>query len=206
MRNASAKQCWATPLASSIPSFSIIGRVPAFAETQEGIPAKISVIIPTFSRADMCSRAPSIPCSPTSRGVGWEVVVVNDNPPSSPERERTREAVQAIGTRAWRMKNSAACLSRNQAFSPPAARTSSFLDDDDYYRPGKLQRTIPLSRRAAALIFFVYGLRNPRRAWTHARSAHAPPAGNAGSGNAPARAPAFAAHPTMTYMFRRRRF
>ena len=56
---------------------------------------KISVIIPTFSRADMLPRA--IHSVLDQQGVDVEVVVVNDNPPGSSERERTREAVQAIG-------------------------------------------------------------------------------------------------------------
>ena len=42
---------------------------------------KISVIIPTFSRADMLPRA--IHSVLDQQGVDVEVVVVNDNPPGS---------------------------------------------------------------------------------------------------------------------------
>ena len=109
---------------------------------------KISVIIPTFSRADMLPRA--IHSVLDQQGVDVEVVVVNDNPPGSSERERTREAVQAIGDARLlyveNEKNLGGSLTRNQGILASSGAYISFLDDDDYYRPGKLSEQLAFTQ------------------------------------------------------------
>ena len=109
---------------------------------------KISVIIPTFSRAEMLPRA--IRSVLDQAGVDVEAVVVNDNPPGSPERERTRQAVQEIGDARIlyreNEKNLGGSLTRNRGILASSGEYISFLDDDDYYRPGKLKEQLAFTQ------------------------------------------------------------
>ena len=173
-------------------------------DTQEGIPMKISVIIPTFSRADMLPRA--IHSVLDQQGVDVEVVVVNDNPPSSPERERTREAVQAIGDARLlyveNEKNLGGSLSRNQGILSSSGAYISFLDDDDYYRPGKLSEQLAFTQGGGFDLTFMDCEIQDEHGHTLDLRTHRLP-------EAPDQETLLRTHllspltPTMTYMFRR---
>lgn len=165
---------------------------------------KISVIIPTFSRADMLPRA--IHSVLDQQGVDVEVVVVNDNPPSSPERERTREAVQAIGDARLlyveNEKNLGGSLTRNQGILASSGAYISFLDDDDYYRPGKLSEQLAFTQGGGFDLTFMDCEIQDEHGHTLDLRTHRLP-------EAPDQETLLRTHllspltPTMTYMFRR---
>lgn len=165
---------------------------------------KISVIIPTFSRAEMLPRA--IRSVLDQAGVDVEAVVVNDNPPGSPERERTRQAVQEIGDARIlyqeNEKNLGGSLTRNRGILASSGEYISFLDDDDYYRPGKLKEQLAFTQGGGFDLTFMDCEIQDEKGRTLDVRTHPLP-------EAPGRQTLLRAHlispltPTMTYMFRR---
>ena len=165
---------------------------------------KISVIIPTFSRAEMLPRA--IRSVLDQAGVDVEAVVVNDNPPGSPEHERTRQAVQEIGDARIlyqeNEKNLGGSLTRNRGILASSGEYISFLDDDDYYRPGKLKEQLAFTQGGGFDLTFMDCEIQDEKGRTLDVRTHPLP-------EAPGQQTLLRAHlispltPTMTYMFRR---
>jgi len=164
---------------------------------------KVSVIIPTYSRAEMLPRAVQ---SALDQMADVEVVIVNDNPPSSPERETTRKTVQSIAdTRILYIeneKNMGGSLSRNAGILASHGDYITFLDDDDYYRPGKVAQQLEFTRQGAFdMTFMDCEIQDPAGNTLDVRTHNLPEAAD--------RETLLRTHlispltPTMTYMFRR---
>lgn len=103
----------------------------------------ISVIITTYKRADMLPRALDSALSQTWPNV--EIVVVDDNDPGTAFRSATERIMEAYGNdprvryiRHPHNRNGAAA--RNTGIAESRGELVSFLDDDDWYYPAKLER------------------------------------------------------------------
>lgn len=107
---------------------------------------RISIIIPTYKGSDVITRAVD---SVLAQEVdcGFEVIVVDDNDPSSYERKATETAMQSYSNeervvyiRHDKNKNGAAA--RNTGFAHSRGEYICFLDDDDIFLPTKLKKQI----------------------------------------------------------------
>jgi glycosyltransferase involved in cell wall biosynthesis len=105
----------------------------------------ISVIIPTFRRPDLLSRAIASVLSQTY--THWEILVVDDNNPGSAARGET-EAVMAAYRSDQRIhhlkheSNQGLPTARNTAIRVARGSLVAFLDDDDEWLPAKLERQV----------------------------------------------------------------
>ncbi|TAA66474.1 glycosyltransferase family 2 protein [Planococcus salinarum] len=107
----------------------------------------VSVIIPTYKGADNLARAVESVLEQTYNPV--EVVVVDDNAPDSEERRET-EAVMSLFLhrrnvkyiKHTRTKNGAAA--RNSGISVSSGNFLCFLDDEDFYLPERIEKSVAL--------------------------------------------------------------
>lgn len=101
----------------------------------------VSVIIPTYNRADYLGRAIRSVISQTYHNL--EIIVVNDNPPSSRAAESTRELVFGINdpriVHIQNERNLGGVLSRNVGIFTAKGEYLCFLDDDDIYKKDKVE-------------------------------------------------------------------
>ena len=98
--------------------------------------AKISVIIPTFNRALKVSRA--VASVLYQRYTDYEIVVVDDG-----SDDDTRDFLDQFGKRIKRMehtRNRGVSAARNTGIRATQSPFIAFLDSDDYWLPGKLER------------------------------------------------------------------
>lgn len=105
----------------------------------------VSVIMPTYKRADMICRAVESVLNQTYPHV--EVVVANDNPQESPERESTDNKLeQYVKTGRVRIVHTSGRTgggaARNYAEKYARGQYLAFLDDDDEYLPDKIEREL----------------------------------------------------------------
>lgn len=105
----------------------------------------VSVIMPTYKRADMICRAVESVLNQTYPHV--EVVVANDNPLESPERESTDNKLeQYVKTGRVRIVHTSGRTgggaARNYAEKYARGQYLAFLDDDDEYLPDKIEREL----------------------------------------------------------------
>ena len=165
---------------------------------------KISVIIPTYARAQMLPRA--IESVLGQEGVDVEVVVVSDNPPESPARAETRAQIEALhDSRIVFLendKNMGGSLTRNRGIEASTGDYISFIDDDDFYLPGKLREQLDFMVSGNFdMTFMDCEIRNSEGTTMDIRTHGLP--------GAPDNNTLLRAHlvspltPTMTYMFRR---
>lgn len=105
----------------------------------------VSVIIPTYKRSDMLPRAINSVLNQTYKNV--EVVIVDDNNPDTEWRLKTEELMQQYSgddrvqyVRHTVNKNGAAA--RNTGIRSARGTVVSFLDDDDYYYPEKIEKQL----------------------------------------------------------------
>lgn len=105
----------------------------------------ISIIIPTYKRADMICNAVDSVLNQTYRDL--EVIVVDDNDPSWPERAQTEKAMgkyvnesRVIYIKHLLNKNGSAA--RNTGIRASRGRYISFLDDDDTFFPKKVEAVV----------------------------------------------------------------
>lgn len=103
---------------------------------------KISVVIPTYKRHHTLCRAVDSVIAQTF--VEVEVIVVDDNDPSSPEREKTELVMQKYtdNDRVAYIKhevNKNGAAARNTGIRAARGKYVAFLDDDDEFTPCKLQ-------------------------------------------------------------------
>jgi len=103
---------------------------------------KVSVIIPTFNRASMVSRAIGSALSQTYRNI--EVVVVDDG-----SSDDTRSVVEAFGghVRYFYQENAGVTAARNAAIRHARGEFLAFLDSDDAWAPWKLESQVAALRR-----------------------------------------------------------
>jgi|SRR6267378_4283950 len=107
----------------------------------------VSVIIPTYNRAQLCKEAVESALSQTYHDI--EVIVVDDGSTDS-----TREVVSHLDSRVRYLsqKNSGVSAARNLGMQSARGEFIAFLDSDDTWLPWKLQlqvnvlRTLPSAR------------------------------------------------------------
>lgn len=105
----------------------------------------VSIIIPTYKRADMLSRAINSVLNQTYANI--EVIVVDDNNPDTEYRKSTENVMQqyrddhrVVYIQHEKNKNGAAA--RNTGLSISKGEFISFLDDDDSYLPQKIEKQV----------------------------------------------------------------
>ena len=106
---------------------------------------KVSVIIPTYKRSDMLPRAIDSVLNQTYKNI--EIVVVDDNNPDSEWRKQTQNIM-----RRYKDDDRVIYILHPQNLNGSAARNTgikcsngnivAFLDDDDVFFPGKLEKQI----------------------------------------------------------------
>jgi glycosyltransferase involved in cell wall biosynthesis len=110
---------------------------------------RISVIIPTYGRPELLERAVRSAAEQTLPPA--EIVIVDDNEPGSPARAETAELVAAmersLGGRVpvrytELAKNSGGAAARNAGVASSSGDLLAFLDDDDWWLPGKLEAQV----------------------------------------------------------------
>ena len=98
----------------------------------------VSVVIPTYNRASLISRAIASVCSQSYQNL--EVIVVDDN-----SQDNTEEVVREIAARDSRIdyyrhsNNLGGSVARNTGIEKAAGEYIAFLDSDDLWLPQKLE-------------------------------------------------------------------
>ncbi|PZD84330.1 glycosyltransferase family 2 protein [Bacilli bacterium] len=103
---------------------------------------KVSVIIPTYKRANMLERAINTVLKQTYKNI--EIIVVDDNDPSTEYRKNTNKLMEK-----YKDNNKVKYIKHNKNKNGAAARNTGirfstgdllcFLDDDDWYLENKLE-------------------------------------------------------------------
>ena len=103
---------------------------------------RISVIIPTYRRAEFLGRAVKSVLSQDYPDI--EVIVADDNGPDSPDRKAALKALSGIGdpriVPVLPDRHLGGGGARNAGIRAATGGYITFLDDDDVYLPGKLSR------------------------------------------------------------------
>ncbi len=99
---------------------------------------KVSVIVATYNRCEMLKEAIDSVLAQTFHD--WELIIVDDG-----SRDQTAEVVLAYAEKDKRIKfvrqtNAGCAAARNTALSHITGAYVAFLDDDDTYLPGKLEK------------------------------------------------------------------
>lgn len=105
----------------------------------------VSIIIPTYGRADMLGRAVDSVLNQTYQNI--EIIIVNDNTKDSIYYEAT---IKVIETYKYNKKikvisigvNVGGGLARNLGIEKAKGEYVSFLDDDDYYYHDKIKKQL----------------------------------------------------------------
>lgn len=105
----------------------------------------VSIVIPTYGRADMLSRAIDSVLEQSYSNI--QVIVVNDNLETSIEFEKTIQIMEKYqnDSRVLHIadgKNVGGSLARNKGILVSDAEFISFLDDDDYFYPTKIEQQL----------------------------------------------------------------
>jgi len=103
---------------------------------------KVSVIVPTYKRSQFLERAIESILNQTHTNI--EIIVVDDNEPSSDFRKATEEKMKKYETNKRIVyiknhKNMGGALARNEGILRATGEFLTFLDDDDIYLPDKIQ-------------------------------------------------------------------
>jgi len=106
----------------------------------------VSVIIPTYKRIDLLKKSVDSVLNQTYKNI--EIIVVDDNEPSSYYRNetslilnnyiKTYENIKYIQLE----KNSGGCIARNTGLQEAAGKYVNFLDDDDIFYPEKIEKQV----------------------------------------------------------------
>lgn len=113
----------------------------------------ISVIIPTYKGASFLSRA--INSVLRQEGVEFELIVVDDNDPDSVGRTETEIVMDQYSADKRIIykkhdKNINGSAARNTGIKCAKGEYISFLDDDDYYLPGRLSKCERIMKMSSA--------------------------------------------------------
>ena len=97
----------------------------------------LSVIIPTYKRANLVSQAIESVLAQTY--TDYEVIVINDGSP-----DNTKEVLASFGDKITviNQENQGVAAARNAAIKLAKGRYIAFLDDDDLWLPNKLEKQI----------------------------------------------------------------
>lgn len=120
---------------------------------------RVSVIIPTYRRADYLQRAMESVIAQTMQD--WELIVVDDNEPDSRARSATSDVVASFAGDervrvVWHKRNRGGAAARNSGVRQARAEFVAFLDDDDVWHPAKLERQIQRFATGASTLGLVY--------------------------------------------------
>lgn len=96
----------------------------------------ISVIIPTFNRANLIKRAIVSVINQTYHNI--EIIIVDDG--STDNTEEQVKSIKDDRIRYIRQNNSGACVARNTGIENANGSIVSFLDSDDEWEPSKLEK------------------------------------------------------------------
>lgn len=102
----------------------------------------ISIIIPTYKRPDVLPRAVDSVLAQSYKNI--EVIVVDDNDPTFPERAVTEKVMEKYADEPRvkyikHPKNMNGSAARNTGFANSSGEYIMFLDDDDEFLPGKIE-------------------------------------------------------------------
>jgi len=105
----------------------------------------VSVVIPTYSRNDMLSRA--IDCILAQTHKNLDIIVVDDNPPESEYRTSTEQLMKKYASDErvryiQNEKNLGGAGARNVGIEASKGEYIAFLDDDDEYYPEKIEKQL----------------------------------------------------------------
>jgi len=107
---------------------------------------ELSVIIPTYNRADLLKRA--VDSVLTQSYSDYEVIIVDDGSTDQTDailEEYRRKNGDVVKT--FRQKNSGKSIALNEALALAKGEWIAFLDSDDYWHPKKLERQFEAIRR-----------------------------------------------------------
>ncbi|WP_273875152.1 glycosyltransferase family 2 protein [Serratia marcescens] len=110
---------------------------------------KVSIIIPTYGRSDLLTRAIDSVLAQTYQNI--EVIIVDDNLNGSESRLETENVMQSYSgdprVRYYqREKNGGGAAARNSGIEQATGQYITFLDDDDYYYPDKIGKQLTFLR------------------------------------------------------------
>lgn len=104
----------------------------------------VSIVIPTYKRAEMLSRAISSCLEQTYRNI--EVLVVSDNEPDDEYTQKARETVDSFHDSRLQLitqdQHINGAVARNVGIRAAKGDYISFLDDDDYIDSEKIEKQI----------------------------------------------------------------
>lgn len=116
----------------------------------------VSVIIPTYKGAKKIARAIESVLSSTYRNI--EILIVDDNEPDSVERKQTEELVHKyIGKRVkyiTHSNNKNGAAARNTGINHARGEYITFLDDDDYILPNRIEYAVNMLKMEERDTFF----------------------------------------------------
>lgn len=107
----------------------------------------ISIIMPTYKRADLIDKAIASIESQTYKN--WELIIVDDNPKDSKYRKKTEEKLSKYKDNLriryiQREENGGGALARNTGIENARGKYIAFLDDDDEYESTKLEKQLQI--------------------------------------------------------------
>lgn len=128
----------------------------------EGATPRVSVVLPTYRRPDLLVRAVRSVQAQTL--VEWELIVVDDNDPGSPERLDTKLVMSGLAddpriTYLEHDRNRGGSAARNSGIRAASAPLVAFLDDDDDWYPNKLELQVAhleSQERDVALVYCAF--------------------------------------------------
>lgn len=105
----------------------------------------VSVIIPTYKRADMLTKAIDSAINQTYKNI--EIIVIDDNDPSSKYRFETKKKLSSYIQSGFiryieNEKNLGGAITRNRAVEQSKGEYIAFLDDDDIFFPTKIEKQV----------------------------------------------------------------
>jgi len=100
----------------------------------------ISIIIPTYNRVDLISKAIESVFKQTYQN--FEIIVVDDG--STDGTKEYMESVNYKKIKYIRIKNSGVSIARNKGIELSSGEYVAFLDSDDYWIPEKLEKQLLL--------------------------------------------------------------
>lgn len=110
----------------------------------------VSVVIPTYKRStDLLSRAIASVRSQSYQNI--EIIIVDDSTAAFPQRDETESYIRSLNDDRIRYyqndKNCGGCQTRNLGVSYARGEYIAFLDDDDEYMPGKIEKQVAFMRQ-----------------------------------------------------------
>ena len=120
---------------------------------------RVTVVLPTYRRSAYLARA--IAAVQAQTLTVWELIVVDDNDPAHPDRQRTQDQLSAhLHDRridpVLHTSNRGAAAARNTGIRAAQGAWISFLDDDDEWHPTKLERQLARAEASPDDVALVY--------------------------------------------------